>query len=114
MRNGCTFFTSEESKLAAEEEFKKVRDSVSDFQSQLDEIKKPTPVEEVDPDTSLWYELNKHIIIPWQFYDAMPKWRIRDTIVLIKNDEEEGNSSSIVERGILAAINRICQELGGD
>lgn len=112
MRNWCTFFTSEESKLELLEEFKKVRNSISDYESLIQEFQKQPSIEEISNDTKLYVELKiAGLVDSWTDFNATPKKVLYEMIALHAIRDEEGNSTSPGEHSILSALNRVFEEM---
>lgn len=109
-----TFFTTEESKLELLEDFKKVREAASDYEEALTEVRAQTDPENLDSDNTLFVDLMlAGFILPtWQAYDYFPKWRLMEMLIYLNSRADEDNATSAVERGILAAVNRVFKGTG--
>ena len=95
-----TFFTSEDLKLEVKKEL--------DFEGLLKEITKPLDIKDIDPDNKLYAEVNIRMTIPgWQLFDSFPRWRLLEILTYLKDKSENGNSSSLVEAGIISSLNRV-------
>lgn len=114
MRVGYTFFTSEDSKLALLESFKKERDSLFNFQEVLDEIVKPPEFKNIDPDTKLWAEVSMYRMMSWADFESFPRWRLLEFIAWVNSKQEEGHSTSSEERAIMSAVNRVFSAMNKD
>lgn len=115
MRTWYGFFTSEDSKLTVEAEFKKVRDSICEFSVALAEVQKKTPIEDIDPDTKLFVELkiSGMELSSWQAFEDFPRDRLLDIITFLNHKQTEGESTSPAEHGVLLAAGKILEAFGG-